>query len=414
MTRSVLLALLSCLLFACDDGGTDAPAAAKGVEEGALTDYEADSKADSWRAPTEHGALQPGRTASASFADDALFHAWNVELSAAAKVDLAVVSSDRNLDTVAYLYKQDPTSGNWGRYIAKNDDADGGVQSRITQTLEAGTYRLMVKGFKRALRGDFTVELACDGAGCPGQSDVQPRAGTPGYSAECADAVRDVLLSEVVGDGYNYVSAKDIDSLPPLQRAAAAWFIDSVLEWADEDEINETDLEIGSTDMVNGSRVDITTGADWSYSYLFDSTGALLIEYFNDQSPYAEFYCGDGTEAEAPGEWCAGGMMDTLPHAASDIVTIDPSAVPDDFAHLVALGEAVYRLDTGLDASAALTWSMSGWNHFDPAGQMTVEADGQGAITYLLGGSKWSAYVYFSEKGDTLTTRCVSSDDVQE
>ena len=60
MTRSVLLALLSCLLFACDDGGADAPDAAKGVEEGALTDYEADSKADSWRAPTEHGALQPG------------------------------------------------------------------------------------------------------------------------------------------------------------------------------------------------------------------------------------------------------------------------------------------------------------------------------------------------------------------
>lgn len=412
MTRSVLLALLSCLLFACDDGGTDAPNPAKGAEEGALSDYEADSKADSWRQPTEHGALLPGRLSTAAFTDDALFHAWTVELSESAAVDLAVTSGDRNLDTVAYLYRQDPQTGYWGSYIAKNDDADDTVQSRISATLEAGRYRLMVKGYKRALRGDFAVSLTCNGAGCPGADAVEPTVGTPGYSVECADSVRDVLMSEITGTGYNYVAAKDIADLPPLQKAAAEFFIDSALEWADEDEISETDLEIGALDMVGGSRIDITTGADWSYSYLFDSAGGLLIEYFNDQSPIATFYCGGGTPAEAPGEWCAGGMLDTLPHKAHDIQTVDPAAVPAELTHLVALGEALYRKDAGLDDSAALTWAFNYWKEVDFAGQLTVEAEGQAPITYLLGGDEWNAYVYFSEAGDGLLARCVSKDDL--
>lgn len=414
MNRLAALLALPGLLFACDDGGSTAPNDAKGVEEGALSDYEADSKADSWRAPTEHGAFLPNTQATGRFADGSLFHAWTFELTDAAKVSLAVSSSDKNLDTVAYLYKQGD-SGRWGRYIAKNDDSNGTVFSTIEEGLEAGNYRLMVKGFKRALRGSFVVDYGCDGAGCPTVDNIEAIVENGPYSEVCGDRIRDVLMSEVIGDGYNYVAAKDIDQLPPLQRAAAGWFIDSALEWADEDEINETDLEIGSTDMAGGSKVDITTGADWSYSYLFDSEGHLLIQYFHDQSPYAEFFCPEGeTRVDEPDEYCAGGMMDALPHTASLIEVVTSGDVADIYEPLIVMGEALYRQDTGLDATAELTWSLNAWNSevHEAGGQLTVEADGQGAITYLVGGDKWDGYVYFSEKGGELTTRCVSYDDL--
>jgi hypothetical protein len=416
MTRLAALLALPGLLFACDDGASSsAPVDAKGVEEGALSDYEADSKSDSWRSPTEHGAFLPNTQATGRFADGSLYHAWTFDLNDAAKVNLAVTSSDKNLDTVAYLYRQNTDTGRWGRYIAKNDDSNGTVFSTIEESLEAGNYRLMVKGFKRALRGSFVVDYGCEGAGCPTTENIEPIVENGPYSEVCGDRIRDVLMSEVVGDGYNYVSAKEIDQLPPLQRAAAEWFISSALDWADEDEIEEYDLEIGSTDMTGGSRVDITTGADWSYSYLFDSDGRLLIQYFHDQSPYAEFFCPEGeARVDEPDEYCAGGMMEALPHMASLIETVDPGNVDDLYEPLVLMGESLYRQDTGLDATAELTWTLSAWNSevHEPGGRMTIEADGQGAITYILGGDKWNGYVYFSEKDGELSTRCASYDDL--
>lgn len=416
MTRLAALLGLPALLFACDDTSSPSPTAAKGVEEGALSDYEADSKADSWRAPTEHGALLPGTQSTARFTDDSLFHAWTFALSDTAKVSLDIVSGDNNLDTVAYLYRQHPDTGSWGRYIAKNDDANGTVQSAISEGLEAGNYRLMVKGFKRALRGSFAVEYTCDGAGCPTTGNVDILVENGPYSAICADLVRDVVMSEVVGNGVHSVPGKEVDTLPTLQREAALRFINSALDWADEDELDETEFEIGTTTLAAGSRIDITTGADWSYAYLFNSDGRLLIEYFHDQSPYAEFFCPEGEpRVDTPDEYCAGGMMDALPHAASSIKAVTPGDVDDDYAHFVQMGETLYRRDTGVAADAELTWTLNVWraDNGEVGGRMTVETAGQGAIAYLLGGDKWYGYVYFSEKDGELSTRCVAIDDLQ-
>lgn len=414
MTRLVALLALPALLFACDDGDPAPTDAAKGVEEGPLNDFEADSKADSWRAPTIHGELLPGTSASARLHADELFHAWTLTLTDEARVDLAISSADANLDTVAYLYRQDPETGNWGRYIAKNDDANDTVFSQITEDAKAGTYRLMVKGFKKALRGNFAVTYTCEGAGCPSANPVAPVIETGPYSVACGDQIRDILLSAVQGDGYNYVPVKEIDTLPPLQRAAAEWFIDSALEWADEWELEETDLEIGSTDMAGGSRVDITTGADWSYSYIFDIDGRLRIQYFHDQSPYAEFFCPEGeARVDEPDEYCAGGMMDNLPHTADAIKVVTEDTLDEATAYFLSLGTAAYTADTGI--GEGLIWTMSTWTSANGGGaaQMTIEADGQPAIRYWLGGDAWDGLVYFSEKGDALTTRCASLDDLQ-
>lgn len=414
MTRLLALLALPALLFACNDSDPAPVDAAKGAEESPLTDFEADSKADSWRAPTAHGQLLPGTSASARLHADALFHAWTMTLTDAATIDLAIASADANLDTVAYLYRQDPETGNWGRYLVKNDDSNGTVFSHITHDAKAGSYRLMVKGFKKALRGNFAVTYTCEGAGCPSANPVEPTIETGPYSAECGDQIRDIVLSEVQGDGYNYVAVKDIDTLPPLQRAAAQWFIDSALEWADESDLEDMDLEIGSTDMAGGSRVDITTGADWSYSYLFDIDGRLRIQYFHDQSPYAEFFCPEGeTAVDEPDEYCAGGMIDNLPHSADAIKAVSESEVTDETAHFVAMGTAAYTRDTG--AAEGLTWTMNAWSSESYGGgaQMTFEAEGQPTIRYWMGGDNYDGLIYFSEKSGALTTRCAALEDLQ-
>ena len=414
MIRLAALLALPALLFACNDSDPAPTGAAKGVEDGALTDYEADSKADSWRSPTAHGELLPGTTSSARLHADELFHAWTLTLTDEARIDLAITSADANLDTVAYLYRQDPETGNWGRYVVKNDDANDTVFSRIQHDAKAGTYRLMVKGFKRALRGNFGVAYTCEGAGCPSADPISPTIETGPYSAACGDQIRDILLSEVQGDGYNNVPLKEIDSLPPLQRAAAKWFIDSALEWADASDLEDTELEITSTNLAGGSIIDVTTGADWSYSYLFDADGHLRIQYFHDQSPYAEFFCPEGEAPVAePDEACAGGMLGYLPHTADAIKAVTAGDLTEEQAHMVAMGEAAYRHDTG--AEGELTWTMNVWASADygDGAQMTIEADGQGAVRYWMGGDKWDGLIYFSEEGEELTTRCASLGDLE-
>ncbi len=406
-----LCCLAAAALLGCDDGATP-----KGPEDGALSNLEADSKADTWRAPTDHGRLSPGLTGSGTFADGALFHAWTFDLSAAAKVELTTRAGDRNLDTVMYLYRQDPETGYWGRYIAKNDDTRGTVFSRIAKTLDAGAYRIIVKGHKAALRGDFTVGYTCEGEGCVVQAPVVPEVGDAGYTAGCAARLAQTLRSEPQGVGRVEVAVDDLEGLTPQARLAAEWFIDSALDWASASDLAETSLEIETHALSAGALVDVTIGADWSYTYVFGAQGELLVSYFNDQSPYAEFYCAVEGEAaaEAPEEFCVGHMLAMLPHAEAAVTLSLPADVPADLAHWTALAEAAYRADTGVAADAPLTWVLTRWDSARgaAAGDFAISTAGEAEIVYTVGGEPWDTQVLFSRKGDTVEARCLTADDL--
>ena len=128
---------------------------------------EGDGKADSQRAPTDHGALAFGVPALEAITDAAKFHAWQFELSGDAAIDAFTtyaVRGQRRVDTVMYLYKEGPSG--WGAYVARNDDDGSRVYSRIKRTLGQGRYRVLVKGYAATTRGRFAVELDCAGAGC--------------------------------------------------------------------------------------------------------------------------------------------------------------------------------------------------------------------------------------------------------
>ncbi|MCX5740950.1 MAG: DVUA0089 family protein [Proteobacteria bacterium] len=150
-----LLAPISLIGCATDD--------AKGEED----ELPPDGKADTLRKPTEHGDIAFQTPATSELTTAEHFHAWTFELSAAAAVEMTTsyaVLGQRKTDTVLYLYKESPTG--WGAYVARNDDYGTSVYSQIKRTLEAGRYRVLVKGFASTTRGKFSLTVGCTGAGC--------------------------------------------------------------------------------------------------------------------------------------------------------------------------------------------------------------------------------------------------------
>lgn len=122
-------------------------------------------KLDSFRAPTLHGALAFGESAEAAIGPEARFHAWDFELMETGTVEVLVgTQSDVLVDSVLYLYQQQP-SGGFGRYIARSDVDDDGPP-RILQTFGPGRYRALVKGYSDDVVGAFTISLSCVSGGC--------------------------------------------------------------------------------------------------------------------------------------------------------------------------------------------------------------------------------------------------------
>jgi hypothetical protein len=138
------------------------------VEEHPLDEILDDAKTDAFNYPTKFGALFTN-TWQYGLLDPATrlrTPAWTFFLDAAASVTLETRHAPTDevtvVDTVVYLYSQ-RTDGTWRR-IAKSD-AVGGFGS-ITRDLDAGAYRVIVKGLQAADEGEFMLRLGCTGAGC--------------------------------------------------------------------------------------------------------------------------------------------------------------------------------------------------------------------------------------------------------
>jgi hypothetical protein len=136
----------------------------KGPEEDAPS---LDGKDDSLRRPTDHGHIGFDAPVTAEIAGSERHHAWTFELSDEADIIASTgpAAGGDEVDTVLYLYRK-RENGTWGSYIARNDDRGGTLWSSFQRTLQAGEYRLIVKGYDRTVEGPFALELQCDGQGC--------------------------------------------------------------------------------------------------------------------------------------------------------------------------------------------------------------------------------------------------------
>lgn len=371
----------------------------KGEEDDPLTD----SKADSFRTPTEHGTLTFGEPAWAEFTAAQGFHSWTFELSGDASVDLTTGALTEhsvvtpNLDTVMYLYRRTSPTATWGSYIAKNDDEeDGSLRSRIIEDLGAGEYRVIVKTFKRSMRGEFHLGGTCTGAGCP-PVEPEPTCEAPatlpaetGFGGSCAEDFASVFATGLIdvnnADSFTLTNRCDAEG---LMRTAVDYYADYGADLTGELD-PETELEV-SIQAIGGAGTDggyilgVTDGGDESaISFIFDSSENLVALYQHNQSPDVQFYC---REASAPEvtlpnvEDCVSGFV-SLPHEGErDAIgqTSNPASLAGELANPIRR----YAASNNLSSGAVVSYEGASWNEWDAASRLTVTAAGKPATSYL-------------------------------
>jgi hypothetical protein len=319
-----------------------------------------------------------------------------------------------------YLYRLNPDTGHYGRYIARNDDADGStVASRLSRALEAGQYRVLVKGFKTSLRGTFQVEAACEGGGCAGSGECSPESfrGMPEPSAEsCGAMISNALMGTTRDSSSTDVTLEQACSLP----AAALYGVELYYSYWQE--------LAGWEDMFGGHGDEITVAVEWktlsngswfvgcdgggdeaAMDFLIDPQGRLVAYYQHNQSPDFGLFCDSGEAAVD--EDCGYLYMSSMIHSASVEATGTEEGVTDadaasrlDRAALLAQGE--YRRELGLQTGAPVTVTFTTWENewaggsWDVAGRISVRADGQPAHHYELAAGSTTQWLFTVRRGD--------------
>jgi len=369
-------------------------------------------KLDSWRNPTEHGQLHFGPPVSAAFEDDASFHAWDFTLTGPAEVVLELSGREQNMDTVMYLYRREPGADLWGSYIARDDDGGAGMYSRIAKTVDAGEFRVLVKGFKEAVRGPFSLTADCSGAGCPGggaaEDPVLPA--TTSFTEGCLQRMVAATMSPVVSSDELEVTWAERVRLTGVDRKAVSYFGAVGLEDIDPSELEEATLTVQIVRMEDGTLVDVGTGSDWSFEFLFDGAGALITHHFIDQSPDSQWYCAAAGEAEinAPEEFCAGAFLSALPHDQDGEGEVNETYAPDQPNDEISphgwAAIAAYRARAGIGESVEIsmegkTWEAHGWGQ---GSELSLTAAGKATVTYLVS----DEYVLTETEGRTGRVLC--------
>jgi hypothetical protein len=320
--RRSWLPLVAVLSFAC---GT--PKAA--TEEDPLLDAEKD---DSFRKPTDHGALLFGQSVTESLDRGARYHAWSFTLPGSASVQIKTSYGGRGTpDTVVYLYRRGETG--WGSAIAKNDDAHDDTRwSSLSRALDAGVYRVIVKGYTANEVGRFKLTVDCAGDGCTA---------APAPSCLFGETFRDLTdegLVRVVGR-TRFTSPTAPTTLTTLQEAQIiralhasshtdVMTIAQAFAAADQNEINLVWIWDGPGDR---RFVAVEYGAgDNSYGAYFPVESA---------EPVAEIHDGDLLECTVKAETCL--FADTFPDVRRDgTFVVESTTVLTVASALTAMEEA--------------------------------------------------------------------------
>lgn len=369
MTRIYALILASSFAIACAEPATND----KGAEENPLTS----GKDDSFFRPTEHGTLRMGVANPGTLTEDEQFHAWTFELSDRATIDLSTDVS-QNLDTVMYLYRRDAPTDSWGRYIKKNDDDGDNISSRIKIEGQAGEYRVIVKGFKSALRGSFSVNGECTGAGCQTNTDscdADSYASMPTatqWTGSCGYAMTDVLDGAASATSSGSIGLSQKCSLVGLERKAIDFYHeywDDIAGFDDQfryDPDEDVELNFEKVEYRGGTVITVDAGGDEDgLSMFFDTDENLIAAYQHNQSPTVDFYCGSASEApiEGPDESCFSDVMYALPHD-SETTRVSASGTVAELASVnegLGVAAATFANDVGLAADDVVSYDLITW-----------------------------------------------------
>jgi hypothetical protein len=207
---------------------------------------------DSHQRPTDHGPLAklPARK-ELELTDEQRFHAWQFDISADAELTIGTGpwrTDRRMVDTWVYLYKLGP-NGTWGSYLERRPDSRNPTRTQIVRTVDAGTYRVLVRGRADDTRGRVALTIGCTGAGCPvacvfgetfGELDDQPdlvvsqrstlTAATPISELDARRIVRAVQQSShtdvtTVEEALARVDQGEVNRVAIYEPAAARTFV---------------------------------------------------------------------------------------------------------------------------------------------------------------------------------------------
>ena len=114
----------------------------------------------------EHGALPTDATDAATLSSTFRQHAWELDLAGDGGAFVEIVTGPAvvgpEVDTVVTLYR----AGDGANVLARGDDDAGSLFAAIDGELEAGRYRVVVKGYAATTLGPFEVTFLCDGEAC--------------------------------------------------------------------------------------------------------------------------------------------------------------------------------------------------------------------------------------------------------
>jgi hypothetical protein len=360
-----------------------------------------DGSADTWWSPTLHGELLFGLENNAEFADGAFFHAWDFTLTAEARVELTTQSSENNMDTVMYLYRRDAGEMHWGGYIARNDDHAGTMLSHMDKELEAGEYRVMIKGYKDYIRGPFALLGTCEGEGCDSGDDPCEGEDCPdefvcdpddvqqsiprmeGYSASCVIQTGEILGAVQDNINTRYVTQADHCTLSGNELYAWEFYYnywDFIAGWDylvwDPDEPLGFEMDIDDYGD-KGTLITVDYGGDeMAMTFLFGPDGKLLVYYQHNQTPEWGFSCvGEGqTPTDGPtNDLCLSHYLASAMDGYPDSRVSGQIAIAEaDSEHaLLAAAAKQYANQFELNADTVVSYSYVRW---DAEWGETVEA----------------------------------------
>lgn len=166
-------------------------------------------KADIYDRVSDHGSLGIDESREGSFTEDLELHAFRLSVRGGASVTVENTQSgtDRDLDSVLYIFGPWNGTGFGNRSLAVDDDSGWGQHARIDAftPVDGGEYLVVLGTFFGDGRGAYRLEARCE-------SDACDFASLPAVATECqADILAgvDACVDNVLADPDNNLSVGD-------------------------------------------------------------------------------------------------------------------------------------------------------------------------------------------------------------
>ena len=252
----------------------------------------------------------------------ARYYGFSLEQESEVTIDL-----ESSADTYLYLRSGDARSGTVLHY---NDDVESGnTDSRISQTLAAGSYTIEATTYNAGEAGSFTLTLS----GLGGGTTTEPTDPDPGATDSCGATISGDgatpgtwatgCESQVTGRGYaryyGFSLEQESEVTIDLESSADTYLYlrsgdarsGTVLHYNDDVESGNTDSRISETLAAGSYTIEATTynaGEAGSFTLTLSGLGGGTTTEPTDPDPGATDSCGATISGDGatPGTWATG------------------------------------------------------------------------------------------------------------